>query len=152
MDKQTKKEIEQFVEDFIAKTTFNITFEIKDSREGGILVDLKTDEPQIWIGEGGQTLWDMQALFNRMFRNKLGEDVRIDLDVNQYKQIKARSLKELAQEAANRVALFQKEERLPAMTAYERRVVHMELAIRADVATESIGENESRRIIVKPAK
>ncbi|MDD5750094.1 MAG: hypothetical protein PHU56_00355 [Candidatus Pacebacteria bacterium] len=151
MDKQIKETVELFVEGFIEKTTFNIAFEIKESREGGLLIELKTDEPQIWIGEDARTLWDMQTLFNRIFKKKLSEEARIDLDVNQYKQNKARFLKDAAHEAANRVALFKKEERLPSMTAYERRVVHMELATRADVITESVGENDSRRIIIKPA-
>ena len=152
MDNKIKKKIEKFVEEFVEKATFNATFEVRDSREGNFLVELKTDEPETLIGEGGQTLWDMQALFNRIFRKALGETgPKIELDINQYKQGKARYLKEMAQEIANRVALFKKEERLPAMSSYERRVVHMELSIRTDVGTESIGEGDARRIVVKPA-
>ena len=36
------------------------------------------------------------------------------------------------------------------MSPYERRIVHMELADRKDVITESVGEGEERRVIVKP--
>ena len=36
------------------------------------------------------------------------------------------------------------------MSAFERRVVHAELASRADVETESIGQEPERSVIIKP--
>ncbi len=152
MDNKSKKKIEEFVKEFVKKTTFDVTFEIKEGREGTILVEFRAQEPEVLIGEAGQTLWDMQALFNRALRKMLGEEVRCDLDINQYKQSKARYLKELAEETANRVALLKKEERLPAMTSYERRLIHTELSVRTDVRTESVGEGKARRVVVYPVK
>jgi len=36
------------------------------------------------------------------------------------------------------------------MTAYERRIIHVELASRGDVTTESMGQEPERRVIIKP--
>jgi predicted RNA-binding protein Jag len=36
------------------------------------------------------------------------------------------------------------------MSAYERRVIHAELALRPDINTESEGEPPSRCVVVKP--
>jgi spoIIIJ-associated protein len=36
------------------------------------------------------------------------------------------------------------------MNAYERRIVHMNIADDKRVETESIGEGEDRKVIVKP--
>ncbi|GAH78291.1 unnamed protein product [marine sediment metagenome] len=36
------------------------------------------------------------------------------------------------------------------MPAYERRIIHLELAERDDVTTESIGEEPERRVIIRP--
>jgi spoIIIJ-associated protein len=36
------------------------------------------------------------------------------------------------------------------MSAYERRLVHMELSKNEKVETESVGEGENRKILVKP--
>ena len=36
------------------------------------------------------------------------------------------------------------------MPAYERRIIHMELAGRTDIATESIGEEPERKVIIRP--
>jgi spoIIIJ-associated protein len=48
------------------------------------------------------------------------------------------------------VALYKKEKELRSMSAYERRIIHMELKERSDVKTESIGQDPDRRIIIKP--
>ena len=36
------------------------------------------------------------------------------------------------------------------MSAYERRIIHLTLADHPDVSTESIGQGESRRVVVTP--
>jgi spoIIIJ-associated protein len=36
------------------------------------------------------------------------------------------------------------------MSAYERRIIHLELAGRSDVTTESIGEEPERKVVIKP--
>jgi len=156
MDNKIKKKIEKFVDEFIKKTTFNTTFEVEEDGEGNIMIDLTTDEPQALIGEEGQTLWDIQFIFNRIFRRMLfedlGQETRVEVDINKYKQNKIRYLKELAQEIANKVALFKKEECLPVLNSYERRIVHTELSARTDVVTESVGKDEERRLVIKPVK
>ena len=36
------------------------------------------------------------------------------------------------------------------MTAYERRIIHLALAENDQVQTESIGEGEERKVVIKP--
>ncbi|PJA84129.1 MAG: hypothetical protein CO145_02195, partial [Candidatus Nealsonbacteria bacterium CG_4_9_14_3_um_filter_37_13] len=69
---------------------------------------------------------------------------------NGYKKKKLDYLKELARSLADEVALTKKEKNLPPMAAYERRIIHLELAGRSDVTTESIGEEPERRVVVRP--
>jgi spoIIIJ-associated protein len=64
--------------------------------------------------------------------------------------MKNEGLRELARKAAREAVLKKKPVELPAMNAYERRVVHSELALRPDVMTESSGEEPNRRVVVKP--
>ena len=74
----------------------------------------------------------------------------IDLDINDYKKKKKDYLKELACSIANEVALSKKQKELPPMSAYERRIIHLELAERQDVSTESIGQEPERKVIITP--
>jgi len=149
------------VEEFFKKTTFEVEIESFSQNESTLSVSLKTTEPQILIGEGGQTLFEIQHILRVILRRKMieqddlgiekqGENFYLDLDINSYKKKKADYLKELARSAADDVALTKKERILSSMSSYERRIIHMELSDRSDVVTESSGEGFERKIIVKP--
>jgi spoIIIJ-associated protein len=72
------------------------------------------------------------------------------LDVNNYRRDRENIIAELARAAAKRVAMTKEQVSLPAMNSYERRLVHVELAIHPDVMTESIGAGKDRYVIIKP--
>lgn len=147
--------IKETVEDFFKKSTFEAEIEISLDQEGTVLVDLKTEDPQILIGEGGQTLSEIQHLLKAILKKKLFlagnfEFFHLNLDINQYKEKKGEYLKELANSVADEVSLNKREKILPPLSAYERRIIHLELAKRSDVTSESIGQEPERRLIVKP--
>ncbi|MBI2506538.1 MAG: hypothetical protein HYY99_01425 [Candidatus Colwellbacteria bacterium] len=73
----------------------------------------------------------------------------IVVDVNNYRREREDLIIKLAKAAARKAALEKTDVSLPAMNAYERRLVHTELAMRPDVTTESVG-TISRYVVVKP--
>lgn len=72
------------------------------------------------------------------------------VDINNYRKERENIIIDLAKAAARKVIITKDEIRLPAMNAYERRLIHIELAARPDVMTESEGEGIERRVIVRP--
>ena len=149
MNRQNLEEIKKITKDFFEKTTFEVEIEFLPPQELTLPVNLKTDEPQILIGEGGQTLIEIQHLLKTILKKKIQEPFFIDLDINGYKKKKIEYLKELAKSVADEVALTKKEKSLAPMPAYERRIIHLELAGRQDVTTESIGQEPERRVIIR---
>jgi spoIIIJ-associated protein len=83
---------------------------------------------------------------------KKSEAKPIFLDVNNYRQERETLIAELARAAAKKVLTTKQEVSLPAMNSYERRLVHVELAIHPEVTTESIGEGKERYIVIKLLK
>ena len=71
------------------------------------------------------------------------------VDINNYRREREELIVKLAKAAARKAALTGEEVSLPAMNAYERRLIHTELAMRPDVTTESMGTIQ-RYVIVKP--
>lgn len=71
------------------------------------------------------------------------------VDVNNYRKERERLIVELAKAAARRALASKQIVELPPMNAYERRLVHAELSMRPDVATESKGEGKKRRVMVR---
>ncbi|MDP2909964.1 MAG: R3H domain-containing nucleic acid-binding protein [bacterium] len=143
------EKIKKITKEFFKKADFLVDASIEEEK-GTLFVKIKTDDPQILIGQNGQTLAEIQKLLRALVKKSIEGEFFIDVDINNYKQKKAEYLKETAREAANEVFLSQKEKTLPAMPSYERRVVHVELADRSDVVVESIGEEPNRRIVIKP--
>jgi len=150
MENINSEKIKNIIKEFLGKMTFDVDVEIGQSQEGIIPVNLKMDEPSVLIGEKGQTLSDLQYLLKMTIRKKLGDQVFIDLDIQDYKKKKVEYLKEMARSVADEVLLNKKEKIMEQMSPYERRVIHMELSAREGVKTESIGEGEDRRVVVKP--
>ena len=120
--------------------------------EGKDVVDLtiKLDEPQILIGQQGQTLLEIQRLLRMVLNKKLQKVFYFNLDINDYKKKKIEYLKDLAKDLADQVSLTKEEKILSPMSSYERRIIHSELSKRTDVATESQGDGFDRHIVIKP--
>lgn len=147
---QETQKIKNIVQDFFEKMTIPVEVEIRAQKERTIPVDIKTENPQILIGERGQTLIEIQRLLKAIIKKITKEDIFVDLDINDYKKKKIEYLKELARSAADEVVLNKKEKILASMPAYERRIVHLELAERKNITTESIGEEPERKIVIRP--
>lgn len=118
--------------------------------EGAIIVSIQTpDSARFLIGKNGQNLKALEHLL-RVMLVKDSKEGTIVLDVNDYRKSRATYLVDVAKQAVTRVRNTQKAEALFPMTAYERRIVHMELAAYPDIATESVGSEPQRRVIIKP--
>ena len=143
-------EIKKIAQDFFEKMGFEVEFEILSPDDKTIPLKLKTEEPKILIGQNGQTLAEIQHLLKIILRRGISDEFYIDLDINDYKKKKIEYLKETAVSLADEVVLSKKEKILAPMSAYERRIIHLELADRKDITTESIGREPERRIVIRP--
>lgn len=101
------------------------------------------------IGKNGQNLNSLEHVIRACFLKKVPSFNNIAVDVNDYKKSRANYVADLARQAVTRVRSTQKAEALGPMSGYERRIVHMELASCPDIATESIGTEPNRRIVIK---
>jgi len=158
---ETLKIIETEARQFFEKMGAVGQVTARADEESGIFVDAILEEPQLFIGEKGQTLAEIQHLLKAIIRKKLpppqselaegqSSQLYVTLDINEYKKNKESYLRELARTAADEVSLLKKQKELPSMTAAERRIIHMELAERNDVSSESEGEGSERKVVIKP--
>jgi predicted RNA-binding protein Jag len=102
------------------------------------------------IGRKGERLSALQHLVNLMLSRQMGTWTRVLVDVEDYRGRRERQLREIAERAASRVVETGKMLQLEPMPALERRWIHLALKSNPDVATQSIGEEPNRRIVVVP--
>lgn len=150
LDQNDLQIIKGIIEEFFKKIDFEIFVENLSLKENTLSLNLKVKEPKLLIGEKGEALSDLQHLLKAIFKKRLKKDFYLDLDINSYKKRKTEYLKSLAKSLADEVSLTKKEKILPAMPAYERRIIHLELASRKDVTTESIGKEPERKVVIRP--
>jgi len=161
------KKIKEVVEEFFEKMTitdFNIELEsystkkehynLAASPQGKDIIDIvdldiKIKEPQILIGQSGQTLFELQRILRIILNKKLQKNFYLKLDINDYKKKKIEYLKKLAKDLADEVFLTKEKKILSPMPAYERRVIHTELADRQDIITESQGDGANRCVVIR---
>jgi len=93
-------------------------------------------------------LGDFEYLVNLISQKETQQ--KVWLDVNNYRRERERLIAELAKAAAHKAIINKQEIQLPPMNAYERRLVHLEIASHPDLKTESIGEGKERRVVIKP--
>jgi len=149
LTKQELEETKKQIKTFFDKTGFKVEISVSLEQET-LKIDLKSEEPQVLIGEQGKVLISIQKLLKAILNKSLEKIFYVDVDINDYKKKKIQYLKETAKKIGDEVALSRKEKALPPMPAYERRVIHLELADRKDITTQSIGKEPDRRLVIKP--
>lgn len=128
-----------------------VTDEMDDKGSKAVLVSIHTsDNARFLIGKNGQNLKAIEHVLRAMFLKKIEGMYNITVDVNDYKKSRSDYVVEVARQVVTRVRSTQKAESMFPMSGYERRIVHMELASCPDIATESIGAEPNRRIVIKP--
>lgn len=145
------EEIKNIANEFFAKTGAS-NFEIKiieTGSEESICICFLTDDPSSYIGERGRNIGVFETVLRLILKKKLSEAPFFHLDINNYRSLRDGSLKELAKKAAHKARFYKREVILEPMPAYDRRIIHTELAAHPDIKTESVGEWEERRVVVK---
>ena len=150
---QNKEKIVATIKKIVGFMNLDCQVEIKEesgSESKTMVVSVYTpDNARFIIGKNGQNLKAFEHLVRAVIL-KNNESQNIVVDINDYKKARASFVVDAAKQAVSRVRNTQKAEVLSPMSAYERRIVHMELASYPDVATESIGDEPQRRIVIKP--
>ncbi len=123
---------------------YNLEMNLEDNRGSLFLY-----EDNVFVKENLPSIVDAMNHVIQMVAKK-NQAKSFFLDINNYRRDRENIIAELARAAAKRVAATREQISLPAMNSYERRLVHVELAIHPDVTTESVGAGKERYVIIRP--
>ncbi len=116
----------------------------------GPVFEIEGDDSGLLIGTRGETLRALQFIVSFLVSRKIGERTNLMVDVEGYQQRRYDSVANLARRVAQRVAQRGRSIPLEPMPPNERRQVHMALADRSDVVTESDGYGDRRKVVIHP--
>jgi spoIIIJ-associated protein len=111
---------------------------------------IKGEDVGLLIGRRGQTIDALQHLAQRILFHGAGSKVRVVIDADGYRERRALTLHQDADDAAEEALRLGEPVELSPMPASERRVVHEHLRERGDVRTHSEGDEPERYLVVSP--
>ncbi len=104
------------------------------------------------IGKRGHTIDAIQYLANAIvWRGREEERKPVVVDAAGYRERRRSTLEGTADRAASEALQTRRPVAMEPMTAVERKIVHLYLAEREDVATSSEGTEPNRHVVVAPA-
>lgn len=115
-------------------------------------VNISGEDLSILIGPRGETLNALQYIARLIASRELLRWAAFFLDVEGYRQRRAKELQDLAYRMAERAALTKQPLVLEPMPAYERRIIHIALRDHPLATTQSVGQGEHRRVTILPRK
>lgn len=117
--------------------------------EGNIEINIFSNHNSILIGKEGKTLDSLQSIMRQVLQKETASDLKLILDVENYKEHRITNIERTARKIAREVAKTKVEANLEPMNSYERRIVHNTLSKNKYVYTESIGEEPNRYVAIK---
>jgi predicted RNA-binding protein Jag len=144
---------QEILEELMKHLGFDVRVEVDSGETSRLNVVGEGDEKEALgalIGRKGERLSALQHLVNLMLSRRMDAWTRVLVDVEDYRGRRERQLRDLANRAAERVGETGKMLQLEPMPALERRWIHIALRDHPGVATQSIGEEPNRRVVVVP--
>ena len=114
-----------------------------------IEINIFSNHNSILIGKEGKTLDSLQSIMRQVLQKETASDLKLILDVENYKGHRITKIERTARKIAREVATTKVEANLDPMNSYERRIVHNTLSKNKYVYTESIGEEPNRYVAIK---
>lgn len=126
---------------------------IVTKRDRIFLVRLQLDDPSLLIGRQGEAMEALQHILRLLINSELDfSDHLIVVDINSYREKRTKNIEQHAREIASKVLETGDEIELPFLNSYERRIVHTIIGTIADVESESRGDGQDRKVVIKPKK
>ena len=123
-----------------------------DFREDGnrhFTLNIKTEEnTSLIIGKRGVTLNSLQFLVNNFAKKFSSHYFRIEVDCDDYRENRKKTLEDLALNLAKKSKKIGKPVELEPMTSIERKIIHNALTGIKNVETESCGEEPHRYLVI----
>ncbi|WP_297597829.1 RNA-binding cell elongation regulator Jag/EloR [uncultured Cetobacterium sp.] len=146
--KETReKEIISLAQELLLKMGLDLQVEVLRLDGKNCVINLFGEDNGIIIGKKGKTLNSYEYLLNTLIK-----DVRIDVDVEGFKEKRNVTLRDLARKMAEKAMKTPKPIRLNPMPPRERKIIHEVVNKYSELDTYSEGKDPKRYIVIRKKK
>ncbi|MBE6656250.1 MAG: KH domain-containing protein [Ruminococcaceae bacterium] len=156
MEPVTVKEGEDLAFDFVKQLVAHLGIDAEVAlfhcEDNSRRITITGEEASMLIGHHGEALDSLQYLANLASTKKNAEGGRdrrrVTIDIEGYRAKREETLRALARKMAAKALRNHRNVMLEPMSAYERRIIHSEIQGIEGVATNSIGSDNNRKIVI----
>ncbi|MGL4539046.1 MAG: RNA-binding cell elongation regulator Jag/EloR [Cetobacterium sp.] len=142
-----EKEIIKISQELLNKMGLELEVEILRLEGRNCVINLYGEDNGIIIGKKGKTLNSYEYLLNTLIK-----DVRIDVDVEGFKEKRNVTLRDLARKMAEKAMKTTKPIKLNPMPPRERKIIHEVVNKYSELDTYSEGKDPKRYIVIRKKK
>jgi spoIIIJ-associated protein len=154
-DEETAAVALEIVSELLDKMHFrNVEISVEhtepDDKTGRVMTVVRVEGGDLGtlIGPHGETLDHLQYVARLMAGHELKRRANFLVDIDNYRERRREALTQLAERTAEKALRRNRAVTLEAMSAYDRRIIHMALRDHEQVYTSSVGEGPERRVRV----
>ena len=152
-EKSPEKMAVEFLETLIADMELKAQITVTNGKGNEKFISINGDDVGVLIGHHGDTLDALQYLVNLVANKKEDENedrnyTKISLDIENYRAQRQETLETLARRMSEKVLKYKKSITLEPMSPYERRIIHSAVQNIEGVSTNSIGNDNNRRVVI----
>jgi spoIIIJ-associated protein len=147
LEQVDSKKVEDFLVGLFKTIGVDVTIETYEE-VNKLYVEIISESAGLIIGKRGKTLESLQLLTNIILNKNREEWKKVVLDIENYRDKRESTLKELALKVAEKVKKSGKSQLLEPMNPFERRIIHMTLQNDPDVNTKSEGNGSTKKVRV----
>ena len=126
------------------------TYIREDSNNSRVSFEIEGEDSALLIGKRGETLQSIQFLVRMITSKQLGRKSNIQIDIEDYRRRRVRTLRNIARNLAKEVVDSGEERTLEPMSPVDRRIIHVALSKNSQITTESEGKGRDRFVVIKP--
>jgi spoIIIJ-associated protein len=125
---------------------------VADEGEPPLILDVHGPDADMLIGRRGSTLAALQHITRLIIGREMAGRANLVVDVDGFKARREQSLRRLAQRMAEQALRTGRTVVLEPMPPHERRYIHLALRDHPQVTTQSIGEEDRRKVTIIPRR
>ncbi|WP_238544736.1 RNA-binding cell elongation regulator Jag/EloR [Geomicrobium sp. JCM 19037] len=144
------EEARSFLSTILECMQVDLTIDIHQLKENEARFNLEGEDVGITIGKRGQTLESLQYLTNLAANRHADRFYRIELDAENYRERRQKTLEQLAFRLAEKAKRTKRKVTLEPMQAKERKLIHQTLQKDRAIETFSDGKEPRRHIVIAP--
>jgi spoIIIJ-associated protein len=143
-------EVKQAIEDILNR--MDVIFEeievFKGLSSSGPRFIIKSRESGLLIGPKGEHLRALNHIIRKVVYKK-SDLARFTIDINNYREESLKKIRNQALALAEKAKILNQSLEMEPMSSYERMIIHSLFSQDPSITTESIGEKDKRRVVIK---